>query len=69
MLRRPLVTAPPGSRRGLRLVAEDIAAARGELLSRGAPVAEIHPLADGRWRPGVEPHHARYLRPGGAPDL
>jgi len=58
---RPLVTAAPGSQRGLHLVVEDIVAARGELVSRGVQVGEIRHIEDGQWKPGVDPAHSRYM--------
>ena len=57
----PLVTAAPGSQRGLHLVVEDIAAARGELISRGVLVGEIHHMEDGQWRPGLDPRRSSYM--------
>jgi catechol 2,3-dioxygenase-like lactoylglutathione lyase family enzyme len=58
---RPLVTAAPGSQRGLHLVVEDIAAARDELIARGVSVSEIRHIDDGRWRAGPDPGHGSYM--------
>ncbi len=54
--------AEPGSVRGTHLVVTDIAAAREELVGRGAPVGEVrHFDRDaGEWRPGPDPGHADY---------
>jgi catechol 2,3-dioxygenase-like lactoylglutathione lyase family enzyme len=57
----PLVTAPPGSQRGLHLVVGDIVAARDELIARGVQVGEIRHMVDGRWKPGADPHHSSYM--------
>jgi len=57
----PLVTAAPGSQRGLHLVVEDIAAARSALIARGVQVDEIRHIQDGQWKPGVDPAHSRYM--------
>jgi catechol 2,3-dioxygenase-like lactoylglutathione lyase family enzyme len=57
----PLVTAAPGSQRGLHLVVEDLAAARDELISRGVAVGEIHHVEDGQWKPGLEPNRGSYM--------
>jgi hypothetical protein len=57
----PLVTATPGSQRGLHLVVEDIAAARTELISRGVLVGEIRHMQDGQWRPGLDPRRSSYM--------
>ena len=57
----PLVTAAPGSQRGLHLVVEDIASARSELISRGVLVGDIRHINDGHWRPGLDPHRSSYM--------
>ena len=57
----PLVTAAPGSQRGLHLVVEDLAAARDELVGRGVGVGQIHHIADGQWRPGLDPGRNSYM--------
>ena len=57
----PLVTAAPGSQRGLHLVVEDIASARSELISRGVLVGEIRHIEDGQWRPGLDPRRSSYM--------
>lgn len=56
-----LVTASPGSQRGLHLAVEDIVAAREELLDKGVEVGEIEHMVDGRWRPGVDPGRSDYM--------
>ena len=61
MAERPLVTAAPGSQRGLHLVVGDIAAARGELVSRGVLVDEIRHIVDGEWMSGVDPQRSSYM--------
>lgn len=55
------MTAPPGSQRGLHLVVADIAAARDELIARGVAVGEIQHMANGRWRPGIDPQRSSYM--------
>jgi catechol 2,3-dioxygenase-like lactoylglutathione lyase family enzyme len=57
----PLVTATPGSQRGLHLVVGDIAAARDELVARGVQISEIQHRKEGRWKPGPDPHHSSYM--------
>ena len=57
----PLVTAAPGSQRGLLLVVDDITAARRELISRGVVVDEIRHIQDGQWKPGVDPGRSSYM--------
>ena len=57
----PLVTAPPGSQRGLHLVVADITAARDELTARGVAVGEIHHVVDERWQPGLDPQRRSYM--------
>ena len=57
----PLVTAAPGSQRGLHLVVEDIVAARSELISRGVAVADIRHVKDGQWTPGLDPQRSSYM--------
>jgi catechol 2,3-dioxygenase-like lactoylglutathione lyase family enzyme len=57
----PLVTAAPGSQRGLHLVVEDIAAARDELVSRGVEVGEIRHIEDGQWKDGLDPGRSSYM--------
>jgi catechol 2,3-dioxygenase-like lactoylglutathione lyase family enzyme len=42
---------PPGSQQGLRLVVEDIEAARAELIDRGADVSEVFHGPAGRFHP------------------
>jgi len=56
-----LVTAPPGSQRGLHLVVADIAAARDEFIARGVAVGEIRHLQGGRWKPGRDPQRRSYM--------
>jgi catechol 2,3-dioxygenase-like lactoylglutathione lyase family enzyme len=56
-----LVTAPPGTQRGLHLVVEDIVAARDELAAKGVPVGEIHHMEDGVWQPGPHPRRSDYM--------
>jgi catechol 2,3-dioxygenase-like lactoylglutathione lyase family enzyme len=60
-----LTDAPPGSVRGLYLVAPDIDECRRELVDRGVTVSEIrHKETDGGWRggfrPGLDPGRADY---------
>jgi hypothetical protein len=57
----PLVTAPPGSQRGLHLAGTDLAAARGELIARGVDVGEIRHVSDGRWQAGLDPDRSSYM--------
>ena len=57
----PLVTAAPGSQRGLHLVVDDIAAARSELIARGVLVGEIWHMEDGHWKPGLDPGRSSYM--------
>jgi catechol 2,3-dioxygenase-like lactoylglutathione lyase family enzyme len=57
----PLVTAPPGSQRGLHLAVTDLAAARDELISRGVDVGEIRHMRDGRWHAGLDPERRSYM--------
>jgi catechol 2,3-dioxygenase-like lactoylglutathione lyase family enzyme len=59
--RGPLVTAAPGSPRGLHLVVGDIVAARDQLIARGVQVGEIRHVEDGRWKPGPDPQHSSYM--------
>lgn len=58
---RPLVTAAPGSQRGLHLVVADIAAARDELVQRGVEVGEIRHIEDGEWKAGLDPQRSSYM--------
>ncbi|MGZ4604428.1 MAG: hypothetical protein ACXV0U_12645, partial [Kineosporiaceae bacterium] len=46
-----VTSATPGSQQGLLLVVDDIAAARAELVERGAPVSEVFHGARGRFHP------------------
>jgi catechol 2,3-dioxygenase-like lactoylglutathione lyase family enzyme len=55
-----ITNAEPGSYRGTHLVVTDIEAARAELVGRGVEVSEVRHFADGEWRPGPDPAHARY---------
>jgi catechol 2,3-dioxygenase-like lactoylglutathione lyase family enzyme len=57
----PLVTAPPGSQRGLHLAVSDLAAARDELIARGVDVGEIWHVRDGRFVGGPDPEHSSYM--------
>jgi catechol 2,3-dioxygenase-like lactoylglutathione lyase family enzyme len=57
----PLVTAAPGSQRGLHLAVTDIVAARDELIGRGVEVGEIVHMEDGRWQPGADPGRSSYM--------
>lgn len=57
----PLVTAPPGSHRGLHLAVDDLAAARDELIARGVDVGEIRHVSDGEWRAGLDPNRSSYM--------
>jgi catechol 2,3-dioxygenase-like lactoylglutathione lyase family enzyme len=58
-----LTTAQPGSAQGMYLIVEDIAAARDDLISRGADVSEIYhgfgPGSEGHI-PGPDPEHTSY---------
>lgn len=54
-----LTKAEPGSAKRLLLAVADIAAARADLISRGAPVGEIYHLAAGPVA-GVDPEHGSY---------
>ena len=58
---RALVTAAPGTQRGLHLVVEDIVGARNELIARGVDVSEIRHVADGEWKPGPDSHRSSYM--------
>lgn len=55
-----ITDAEPGSVRGLHLVVADIEAAHAALVARGVEVGEIRHFAEGEWRPGPDPNHARY---------
>lgn len=55
-----ITDAEPGSVRGLHLVVADIEAAHALLAARGVDVGEIRHFAEGEWRPGPDPNHARY---------
>jgi catechol 2,3-dioxygenase-like lactoylglutathione lyase family enzyme len=44
----------PGAQQGLLLVTDDIEAARGELVERGAPVSEVFHGPAGRFHPELE---------------
>lgn len=57
----PLVTAPPGSQRGLHLAVTDLAAARDQLISSGVDVGEIRHVEDGQWLPGLDPNRSSYM--------
>ena len=57
----PLVTASPGSQRGLHLAVTDIVAVREQLISRGVDVGGIEHVVDGRWTPGVDPGRNDYM--------
>jgi catechol 2,3-dioxygenase-like lactoylglutathione lyase family enzyme len=57
----PLVTAPPGSQRGLHLAVADLTAARDELIARGIDVGEIRHVQDGRWYAGLDPNRRSYM--------
>lgn len=54
-----LTKAEPGSAKRLLLAVADIAAARSDLISRGAPVGEIYHVAAGPV-PGADPEHGSY---------
>lgn len=56
-----VVTAPPGSQRGLHLAVTDVVAAREELIGRGVAVGEIEHVVDGQWKPGVDPQRSSYM--------
>jgi catechol 2,3-dioxygenase-like lactoylglutathione lyase family enzyme len=58
-----VVSAPPGSAQSLYLIVADIAAAREELLARGAQVSEVFHEA----MPGARFHDSDHV-PGPAPD-
>ena len=47
-----IVGTPPGSVQGLQLVVPDIAAAREQLLERGAEVSEVQHFDGSAWRSG-----------------
>jgi catechol 2,3-dioxygenase-like lactoylglutathione lyase family enzyme len=57
-----ITDAEPGSYRGTHLVVKDIAAAREELVSRGAEVSEVRHFdrERGEWQPGPDPEHNDY---------
>ena len=59
-----LITSPPGSCQGMYLVVDDIAAARDDLISRGADVSEIYHgrgLGSGEGQePGPSPDRSTY---------
>jgi len=57
----PLVTAPPGSQRGLHLAVTDLVAARDELIARGVDVGEIRHVRGGEWQAGVDPERSSYM--------
>lgn len=57
----PLVTAAPGSQRGLHLGVPDLPAARDELIARGVDVGEIWHIDDGERMPGLEPNRSSYM--------
>ena len=52
--------ATAGSVSGLHLVVEDIAAARAELVSRGAEPSELYHFIDGESQPGPHPDREPY---------
>lgn len=58
---RDFIMAPPGSRQGLHLVVDDIAAARDQLIARGVQVGEIRYMEDGRWKLGLDPRRRSYM--------
>jgi catechol 2,3-dioxygenase-like lactoylglutathione lyase family enzyme len=64
-------TAPPGSAQNMYLIVDDIAAARDELISRGADVSEIWhgrgTSTEGR-EPGPDPEHTSYRSFASFPD-
>jgi predicted enzyme related to lactoylglutathione lyase len=49
-----------GSVSGLHLVVDDIAAARDELVGRGAEPSDIFPFVEGAQQPGPDPERADY---------
>ena len=53
-----MISAPPGSAQNMYLIVSDIAAARAELIARGADVSEVfHPAAPGaQFRPDLDGH-------------
>lgn len=55
-----ITDAAPGSVVGLHLVISDIAAARDELIGRGAKVSEIRHMTPEGWVPGPDPDHAPF---------
>lgn len=57
----PLVTAAPGSQRGLHLAVSDLAVAREELIARGVDVGEILHVIDGEWQAGLDPNRSSYM--------
>jgi catechol 2,3-dioxygenase-like lactoylglutathione lyase family enzyme len=56
-----LVTAPPGSQRGLHLAVSDLVAARDELIAHGVQVGEILHVSDGEWQAGLAPERSNYM--------
>jgi catechol 2,3-dioxygenase-like lactoylglutathione lyase family enzyme len=56
-----LTTAEPGSIERLEVVVSDIVAARDDLIARGVEVSEPFHLADGEFRPGLDPERRSYL--------
>lgn len=57
----PLVTAQPGTQRGLQLAVSDLTAARDELIARGVDVGEILHVKDGQWQAGLDPNRSSYM--------
>jgi catechol 2,3-dioxygenase-like lactoylglutathione lyase family enzyme len=57
----PLVTAAPGSQRGLHLAVSDLVAARDELIARGVQVGGILHVSDGEWQAGPDPERSSYM--------
>lgn len=57
----PVITAPPGSQRGMHLAVTDIVAAQTELIAHGVDVGEVVHMVDGHWRPGVDPARSSYM--------
>jgi catechol 2,3-dioxygenase-like lactoylglutathione lyase family enzyme len=58
-----LTSAAPGSAEGLYLIVEDVAAARDDLIGRGAPVSEIwhgRGLGSAGHEPGPDPQRTSY---------
>jgi catechol 2,3-dioxygenase-like lactoylglutathione lyase family enzyme len=58
-----LTKAPPGSAEGMYLIVEDVAAARDDLIARGAQVSEVwhgRGLGDGGHQPGPDPERGSY---------